>query len=100
MQVHLTHSSSPKMIIKLLPTNLKKSQNYHIVAINYAKKFPFRLCYCRNVLHAFYAIAEADGLPALQRELFPAVLYQVTLNGPKLGAYQVSVLQLLRLVCL
>jgi len=43
----------------------------------------------RNVLHAFYAIAEADGLPALQRGLFPALLYQVFLNGPRLGAYQI-----------
>jgi len=43
----------------------------------------------RNVLHAFYAIAEADGLPALQRGLFPAILYQVALNGPRLGAYQI-----------
>jgi len=43
----------------------------------------------RGVLHAFYAIAEADGVPALQRGLIPALLYQVFLNGPRLGAYQV-----------
>ena len=56
------------------------------------RHFPYS--FCSNVLHAFYAIAEADGLPALQRGLFPAILYQVALNGPRLGAYQVSRLHL------
>lgn len=43
----------------------------------------------RNVLHAFYAIAEADGLCALQRGLTPGIWYQAFMNGPRLGAYQI-----------
>jgi len=43
----------------------------------------------RNVFHAFYAIAEADGISALQRGLVPAIWYQVFMNGPRLGVYQI-----------
>lgn len=41
----------------------------------------------RNVLHAFYAVARADGLLALQKGLVPGLWYQLTMNGVRLGAY-------------
>lgn len=41
----------------------------------------------RNVFHAFYTIARVDGLAALQRGLLPALLYQFSMNGLRLGIY-------------
>lgn len=41
----------------------------------------------RNVFHAFYTIGRVDGLPALQRGLLPALLYQFGMNGIRLGSY-------------
>lgn len=41
----------------------------------------------RNVLHAFYAVARADGLLALQKGLVPGLWYQLCMNGVRLGAY-------------
>lgn len=42
----------------------------------------------RNVLHAFYAVARADGLLALQKGLVPALWHQLFMNGARLGSYQ------------
>ncbi|XP_042329009.1 solute carrier family 25 member 35-like [Sceloporus undulatus] len=41
----------------------------------------------RNVFHAFYTIGRVDGLAALQRGLLPALLYQFSFNGIRLGSY-------------
>ncbi|XP_060710464.1 solute carrier family 25 member 35 isoform X2 [Hemiscyllium ocellatum] len=43
----------------------------------------------RNVFHATYTICRADGWPALQRGLLPALLYQFCMNGIRLGTYSV-----------
>lgn len=45
----------------------------------------------RNALHAFYTIAKKDGLIKLQNGLVPALWYQMTMNGFRLGTYQVFV---------
>nr|CAD7199314.1 unnamed protein product [Timema douglasi] len=42
----------------------------------------------KNFFHAFYAVAKADGVMALQKGLVPALWYQLFLNGVRLGAYQ------------
>jgi len=42
----------------------------------------------RNVFHAFYTVARADGLLALQKGLVPALWYQLMMNGIRLGTYQ------------
>lgn len=42
----------------------------------------------RNVFHAFYAVAAADGILALQKGLVPALWYQLVMNGARLGTYQ------------
>ncbi|KAJ6652380.1 hypothetical protein lerEdw1_011610 [Lerista edwardsae] len=41
----------------------------------------------RNVFHAFYTIGRVDGLAALQRGLLPALVYQFSMNGIRLGTY-------------
>ncbi|KAF4532356.1 hypothetical protein B566_EDAN003660 [Ephemera danica] len=41
----------------------------------------------RNVVHAFFAVARADGLLALQKGLVPGLWYQLCMNGVRLGAY-------------
>lgn len=43
----------------------------------------------RNVFHASYTIAKHEGLTALQKGLCPALVYQVIMNGTRLGSYQV-----------
>ncbi|OWF37171.1 Solute carrier family 25 member 35 [Mizuhopecten yessoensis] len=43
----------------------------------------------RNALHAFYTIAKQDGFIKLQNGLVPAIWYQMTMNGFRLGTYQV-----------
>ncbi|KAJ6216213.1 hypothetical protein RDWZM_007370 [Blomia tropicalis] len=43
----------------------------------------------RNVFHAFYAVAKAEGLVSLQKGLVPALWYQFLMNGCRFGAYQV-----------
>ncbi|KAJ9588225.1 hypothetical protein L9F63_018389 [Diploptera punctata] len=41
----------------------------------------------RGFFHAFYAVAKADGVLALQKGLVPALWYQLFLNGVRLGTY-------------
>ena len=41
----------------------------------------------RGFFHAFYAVAKADGILALQKGLVPALWYQLFLNGVRLGTY-------------
>ncbi|XP_014211319.1 solute carrier family 25 member 35-like [Copidosoma floridanum] len=41
----------------------------------------------RNTLHAFYIIARTEGVLALQLGLMPALVFQVFLNGTRLGTY-------------
>jgi len=41
----------------------------------------------RGFIHAFYAVAKADGVLALQKGLVPALWYQLCLNGVRLGTY-------------
>lgn len=41
----------------------------------------------RGFIHAFYAVAKADGVLALQKGLIPALWYQLCLNGVRLGTY-------------
>ncbi|KAJ4434159.1 hypothetical protein ANN_16479 [Periplaneta americana] len=41
----------------------------------------------RGFFHAFYAVAKADGVLALQKGLVPALWYQLFLNGVRLGGY-------------
>jgi len=42
----------------------------------------------KNVLHAFYVVARTEGLRGLQGGLGPSLLYQLTMNGTRLGAYE------------
>lgn len=42
----------------------------------------------RNVFHAFYAVARADGFVALQKGLVPALWHQLFMNGARLGSYR------------
>uniref|UniRef100_A0ACB8EX26 Uncharacterized protein n=2 Tax=Sphaerodactylus townsendi TaxID=933632 RepID=A0ACB8EX26_9SAUR len=44
----------------------------------------------RNVFHAFYTIGRVDGLAALQRGLLPALVYQFSMNGIRLGSYAIA----------
>ncbi|XP_015275914.1 PREDICTED: solute carrier family 25 member 35 [Gekko japonicus] len=44
----------------------------------------------RNVFHAFYTIGRVDGLVALQRGLMPALVYQFSMNGIRLGSYGIA----------
>ncbi|XP_078057035.1 solute carrier family 25 member 35 [Mustelus asterias] len=41
----------------------------------------------RNAFHATYTICRRDGLLALQKGLLPALLYQFSMNGIRLGSY-------------
>lgn len=43
----------------------------------------------RNAFHAFYTIAKNDGFFKLQNGLVPALWYQLSMNGFRLGTYQV-----------
>ncbi|EDO39447.1 predicted protein [Nematostella vectensis] len=45
--------------------------------------------YYRNVFHASYTIAKYEGILAMQKGLFPALIYQVIMNGTRLGSYQI-----------
>lgn len=45
--------------------------------------------YYRNVFHAFYTIGKVDGLAGLQKGLVPALLYQLCMNGVRLGSYAI-----------
>ena len=42
----------------------------------------------RNVVHAFYKIGRVEGLTALQKGLVPALYYQLSMNGVRLGTFQ------------
>ncbi|XP_059352120.1 solute carrier family 25 member 35-like isoform X1 [Daphnia carinata] len=41
----------------------------------------------KNSLHAFYVVAKNDGIKGLQKGLVPALWYQWTMNGTRLGLY-------------
>ncbi|XP_046453376.1 solute carrier family 25 member 35-like [Daphnia pulex] len=41
----------------------------------------------KNSLHAFYVVAKNDGIKGLQKGLVPALWYQMTMNGTRLGLY-------------
>ncbi|KAK9889833.1 hypothetical protein WA026_007200 [Henosepilachna vigintioctopunctata] len=43
----------------------------------------------KNVFHAGYVIAKHDGILALQKGLVPGQLFQLVLNGSRLGSYQI-----------
>uniref|UniRef100_A0A3Q3AHP3 Solute carrier family 25 member 35 n=1 Tax=Kryptolebias marmoratus TaxID=37003 RepID=A0A3Q3AHP3_KRYMA len=43
----------------------------------------------RNVFHAFYTIGKVDGLAGLQKGLVPGLLYQLCMNGVRLGSYAI-----------
>uniref|UniRef100_T1ISE8 Solute carrier family 25 member 35 n=1 Tax=Strigamia maritima TaxID=126957 RepID=T1ISE8_STRMM len=45
----------------------------------------------KNVFHAGYVIARTDGLAALQNGLSAALVYQMVMNGTRLGVYQTIV---------
>lgn len=49
-----------------------------------AKKGTYPVVY-RNVLHAAWTIARTEGVLALQKGLGPALVYQFTMNGVRLG---------------
>lgn len=42
----------------------------------------------RNVVHGFYTIVKHDGIAALQKGLAPALVFQLVVNGTRLGIYQ------------
>lgn len=42
----------------------------------------------RNVFHAFYAVGKAEGILSLQKGLVPAIFYQFSMNGVRLGVFQ------------
>lgn len=42
----------------------------------------------RNVFHAFFKIAQKEGILSLQKGLVPALYYQFFMNGLRLGVYQ------------
>ncbi|XP_071551975.1 solute carrier family 25 member 35-like isoform X2 [Panulirus ornatus] len=42
----------------------------------------------KNIIHAGYAVAKADGLLGLQKGLVPALGYQVVMNGIRFGLYK------------
>lgn len=41
----------------------------------------------KGVGQGLWTIARAEGILALQKGLFPAMLYQFTMNGMRLGTY-------------
>lgn len=43
----------------------------------------------RNVFHAFYTVAKNESFVSLQKGLVPALYHQFTMNGCRLGCYQV-----------
>lgn len=45
--------------------------------------------YYRNVFNASYTIARHEGILALQKGLMPGILYQLIMNGARLGSYQI-----------
>lgn len=42
----------------------------------------------KNIIHAAYAVAKADGILGLQKGLAPAMCYQVVMNGVRFGLYR------------
>uniref|UniRef100_A0A0P4W2L6 Solute carrier family 25 member 35 n=1 Tax=Scylla olivacea TaxID=85551 RepID=A0A0P4W2L6_SCYOL len=42
----------------------------------------------KNIIHAAYAVAKADGILGLQKGLAPALCYQVVMNGIRFGLYR------------
>lgn len=47
--------------------------------------------YYKNTFHALYTIAKFDGLCGIQSGLVPAIGYQIFMNGPRLGSFQIIV---------
>jgi solute carrier family 25 protein 34/35 len=45
--------------------------------------------YYKNTFHALYTIAKYDGIRRIQSGLAPALGYQISMNGTRLGSYQV-----------
>uniref|UniRef100_A0A8W8MU63 Uncharacterized protein n=1 Tax=Magallana gigas TaxID=29159 RepID=A0A8W8MU63_MAGGI len=46
--------------------------------------------YCtRNALHGLYTIAKSEGLTGIQKGLVPGLWYQMTMNGLRLGTFQI-----------
>ncbi|XP_051516038.1 solute carrier family 25 member 35 [Myxocyprinus asiaticus] len=45
--------------------------------------------YYRNVFHAFYTIGKIDGLTGLQKGLVPGLVYQLCMNGVRLGSFAI-----------
>lgn len=46
--------------------------------------------YCtRNALHGLYTIAKSEGLTGVQKGLIPGLWYQMTMNGLRLGTFQI-----------
>ncbi|XP_063409871.1 solute carrier family 25 member 35-like [Mytilus trossulus] len=45
----------------------------------------------RNTFHALYTIAKYDGLRGLQSGLAPALGYQISMNGTRLGSFQIMI---------
>lgn len=46
--------------------------------------------YCtRNALHGLYTIAKSEGLTGVQKGLVPGLWYQMTMNGLRLGMFQI-----------
>ncbi|XP_065140662.1 solute carrier family 25 member 35 [Paramisgurnus dabryanus] len=45
--------------------------------------------YYKNVFHAFYTIGKIDGLAGLQKGLVPGLVYQLFMNGVRLGSYAI-----------
>ena len=42
----------------------------------------------KNVVHTFYKIGRVEGIAALQKGLVPALYYQFSMNGVRLGTFQ------------
>ncbi|XP_065934327.1 solute carrier family 25 member 35 [Magallana gigas] len=43
----------------------------------------------RNALHGLYTIAKSEGLTGIQKGLVPGLWYQMTMNGLRLGTFQI-----------
>ncbi|RZF37063.1 hypothetical protein LSTR_LSTR012406 [Laodelphax striatellus] len=44
----------------------------------------------KNFFHAFYVIGRSEGITALQKGLGPGLVFQVLLNGTRLGVYEMA----------
>jgi solute carrier family 25 protein 34/35 len=53
-----------------------------------ARSAPSQLQIYKSAPHAISVIAKAEGIRGLQRGLFPAYMYQICMNGVRLGTYE------------